>query len=131
MAEPVVPSDPDGDGCEDDAVLDALERMARTVEESTARNHAVAERIATMLRLRAEGRSYRDIVLAEDRPLIVELATQNLHALFDAGGRLRRAEARALHDQGMTMGQIARLFGVTRQRISELLRMESTGRSTG
>jgi hypothetical protein len=129
VADQVTTESTDGDGPEVDAVLAALERMARAVEESTARNEAVAAHIVTMVRLRAEGWSYRDIVLDEERPRIVELATENLRALFDAGSSLRRAEARALHDQGLTMEQIARLFGVTRQRISELLKVESTGRS--
>ena len=31
-------------------------------------------------------------------------------------------EARVLHGEGMTMDQIAKLFGVTRQRVSALLR---------
>jgi transposase len=42
-----------------------------------------------------------------------------LHAY---GNRVRRTEARALHGEGMTMDEIAKLFGVTRQRISALLR---------
>ena len=32
------------------------------------------------------------------------------------------AEARALHDEGLTMAEIAALFGVSRQRVSALLR---------
>ena len=35
--------------------------------------------------------------LSEERPLIVELTRDNLAALVEAGSRLRRAEARALH----------------------------------
>lgn len=35
---------------------------------------------------------------------------------------MRRTEARALHHEGVTMDKIARLFGVTRQGVSGLLR---------
>jgi DNA-binding transcriptional regulator LsrR (DeoR family) len=35
---------------------------------------------------------------------------------------VRRAEARALYAEGLTMDQIAERFGVTRQRVSALLR---------
>jgi predicted transcriptional regulator len=35
---------------------------------------------------------------------------------------VRRTEARTLHREGLTMDQIAQLFGVTRQRVSALLR---------
>ena len=41
--------------------------------------------------------------------------------LSDAGARFRRAQARALHDEGMTMDEIAKVFGCTRQRISTLI----------
>ncbi len=41
--------------------------------------------------------------------------------LADAGSRWRRAEARALHREGLSMEKIAVLFGVTRQRVSALL----------
>ena len=52
------------------------------------------------------------------------MTRDNLVALVDAGSRLRRAEARALHVEGMTMEQIADLFGVTRQRVSALLKRD-------
>ena len=57
---------------------------------------------------------------------IVELLTANLNRLMSAGGQLRRAKAKALHDDGMTMEQIAHFFGVTRQRVSALLNDRST-----
>ena len=41
---------------------------------------------------------------------------------MSAACRLRRAQAAALHDEGLTMDRIAELFGVTRQRISQILR---------
>ena len=73
-------------------------------------------------RLREEGRSYKEIESGVTGPLVVELTRDNLAALIEAGSRLRKAEARALHAEGMTMEQIAELFGVTRQRVSALLR---------
>jgi DNA-directed RNA polymerase sigma subunit (sigma70/sigma32) len=77
---------------------------------------------ATQMRAEREaGRSYREIETV-GRPLLVEMARDNLAALVEAGGRLRRAEARALHAEGLTMEQIAELFGVSRQRVSALLK---------
>ncbi len=58
----------------------------------------------------------------EERPLVVELLTHTLSDLSDAGSNFRRIEARALYSEGLTMAQIAELFGVTRQRIAALLR---------
>jgi predicted transcriptional regulator len=49
------------------------------------------------------------------------MVTQSPENLAAYGSRVRRAEARVLHQEGLTMDQIAKLFGVTRQRISALL----------
>lgn len=105
-----------------DDVLDALEDLVVALHENARR---IEETIARAKQMRAErqaGRSYREIESDQPRPLIVEMTRDNLAALVDAGGRLRRAEARALHGEGMTMDQIAELFGVTRQRVSALLK---------
>ena len=56
------------------------------------------------------------------RLLIVQLLTESSKALDTSGSNVRRAEAQALHAEGMTMEHIAERFGVTRQRVSTLLR---------
>ena len=76
----------------------------------------------THRRVRADGKSYSEIVPTEERPLIVEMLSDNLERLADVGSKLRRAEAQALYNEGMTMAQIADLFGVSRQRIAVLVR---------
>ncbi|MFL5846860.1 MAG: helix-turn-helix domain-containing protein [Solirubrobacteraceae bacterium] len=83
---------------------------------------AMEDRIERVARGRGAGRSYREIVETERGPLVVEMLTEAMHALETAGSVVRRAEARALHDEGMTMDEIAAAFGVTRQRVSALLR---------
>ena len=105
-----------------DEVLDALEAVVEALEQNSLRNEMAVEWAQAIRRLRAEGRSYREIFTAEDPPLILDLIRANLQSLLDVGSRLRRVEAHALHEQGMTMEQIAELFGVTRQRVSALLR---------
>ena len=45
--------------------------------------------------------------------------------LIEAGARLRRLEAQVLYREGLTMEQIGALFGVSRQRIAELLQDDS------
>ena len=105
-----------------DPVLDALDEVVRALEANIERAQAMIERANAIRRQRAEGLSYREIETGEDRPIIVEVTRGNLAALAEAGSRLRRAEAHALHAEGMTMGEIAELFGVTRQRVSALLR---------
>jgi DNA-directed RNA polymerase sigma subunit (sigma70/sigma32) len=72
-------------------------------------------------RSRARGVPYTELVASEQGPLIVHLLTQSSAALDTAGANVRRAEAEALYAEGLTMEQIARSFGVTRQRVSVLL----------
>ena len=106
----------------DDPVLDALDGLVRALRANADRVEAAIARAERIREQREEGLSYREIESGDSRPLIVELTRDNLAALVEAGSRLRRAEARALHGEGMTMEQIAELFGVTRQRVSALLR---------
>jgi len=107
-----------------DPVLEALEGLVRALRNNQARIEATIARAERIREQREEGLSYREIESGVERPLIVELTRDNLAALVEAGSRLRRAEARALHAEGMTMEQIAELFGVTRQRVSALLRSD-------
>ena len=109
-----------------DPVLEALDGLVRALRRNAERIEATIARAAEIREQRLAGRSYQEIESGEQRPLIVEMTRDNLAALVEAGSRLRRAEARALHAEGMTMEQIAELFGVTRQRVSALLRRESS-----
>ena len=110
----------------DDPVVVALEAVKQAVERNMEVAQIVLDRADAIMALHADGKAWSDIVKEEDRPLIVELLTANLNRLMSAGGQLRRAKAKALHDDGMTMEQIAHFFGVTRQRVSALLNDRST-----
>ena len=106
----------------DDDVLQALDALTQVLHENQARNEQAIARAERVRARRLEGERYRDIVESEEGPLLLELATESLAALMHAAGRLRRAQADALHAEGLTMDRIAELFGVTRQRVSALLR---------
>jgi len=108
-----------GDG---DEVLEALDLLVEAVRAMSKANEDILRRAEHIKRERAQGSSWTTIVESAGEPLVVELVRQNLDALFDAGGRLRRAEAKALHDEGRTMEEIAKTFGVSRQRVSALLK---------
>jgi DNA-directed RNA polymerase sigma subunit (sigma70/sigma32) len=110
-------------------VLAALGEVIAALQESTQRNQTALGRARHMASARASGRPWREIVEGEERPLVVELMTESLDALLEAGSRLRRAKARALHEEGVTMEAIGQLFGVTRQRVSSLLRPTGDGAS--
>ena len=68
---------------------------------------------------RRAGRQWLEIVTDESRPLDVERISTGLAG---AGSAWRRAQARALQEERVSINRIAVLFGVTRQRISALLR---------
>jgi hypothetical protein len=112
--------DPDSD--EDDAVLAALTALVDLLAANERRSTGMRERVDEIRRLRAEGLGYGEIVAQEEPPHIVELLTESAQALDAVGARVRRTEAAALYAEGLTMDEIARHFGVTRQRISALLR---------
>lgn len=107
---------------ETDAFIKAVDELDGALDESIDMTHRMKERIREIRRGHAAGRSLREIVPQEERPMLVQLLTQNADLLHSYGTRVRRSEARALHREGMTMDQIARQFGVSRQRVSALLR---------
>lgn len=105
-----------------DAFMEALDELDRALDRSIAMTGRMKERIEELRKTRAEGRPLRETVPEEQTPLLVQLLTETTSMLQSYGNRVRRTEARALHGEGMTMDQIAALFGVTRQRVSALLR---------
>ncbi len=109
-----------------DPTLLALEELVAAAAEVTRMTAHVTARAAHIRSRRLEGLPYRQIVADENNPLIAALLTENIQRLEAAGTRFRQAEAHALHDEGMTMEEIGRLFGLTRQRISTLIRAASS-----
>lgn len=99
----------------------ALDQLCAALDENRRAADAIRERAARIREARAAGQSYAEIVTTSSPPLIPELLTQKFQRLATAGSQLRRAEAKALHDEGMSMERIATHFGVTRQRVSALL----------
>ena len=106
----------------DDPFGQALKDLERVLDVNLERLGQIKRRIAEIQRQRSEGLSYTEIVEAAPPPLLVQLVTESKQTLDGLGARVRRAEALALHKEGMTMEGIAERFGVTRQRISALLR---------
>ena len=105
-----------------DPALDSLEALCAAVRESIGDAEEILQRAQHVRGQREAGRAYAEIVRDEDRPLIVERLTKISSRLAESGSQWRRDEARALHDEGLSMDRIAALFGVTRQRVSALLR---------
>jgi DNA-directed RNA polymerase sigma subunit (sigma70/sigma32) len=107
---------------DDDRLLDALHALRTALDENVRRAAEMSAGIEEIRAQRAAGRSYSEIVSDAGPRVVVELLTESAHALASAGAAVRRMQAEALYREGMTMDEIARVFGVTRQRVSALLR---------
>lgn len=103
-------------------LLDALYEIERAAAENAERSQAIKRHAAELRRGLEAGTPLTDLVAAEEPPRIVELLSTNMATLETAGAELRVAQAIALRQEGLTIERIAELFGVTRQRISALLR---------
>lgn len=106
------------------AFLEALRALDHALDHNVTRAQRMKARIADLEEACATGRPISEIIPEEDPPLLVELLTESTDVLHEYGSQVRRTEARVLHSEGMPMERIARLFGVTRQRVSTLLRGE-------
>jgi hypothetical protein len=106
----------------EDEFLEALRALENVLADNSRRASLIKRRIARLRRLRARDAPYAEIVSTNEGPLIVQLLTESSAALDSSGANVRRAEAQALYAEGLTMEQIANRFGVTRQRVSALLR---------
>lgn len=104
-----------------EAAVAALADLMKALEGSMQLSARALGRAKWLHANAAKGRRFRHLLEEQDRPLIVEMVTANLRMLDAHGSRYRRAVARALYAEGMTTGEIADAFGVSRQRVSALL----------
>lgn len=102
-----------------DPVLEAMGAAVGALRRFS--NHAteILEAFDRAAGMRETGASYRQI--ASEEPLFVDFSSGAFRELYEALSALRRKQARALYEEGMTMAQLGRLLGVTRQRIAVLL----------
>jgi DNA-directed RNA polymerase specialized sigma24 family protein len=104
------------------AFLRSLVDLERALEANEERARIMRGRILHLREALGAGKPLTAVVNAEDPPLLVEMLTQSGETLHRYGSAVRRSEARALYAEGLTMEEIAHLFGVSRQRVSMLLR---------
>jgi predicted XRE-type DNA-binding protein len=106
-------------------LIDALSAMDDAAAANAPRSREVQRRARRLRQKLENGSSPWEVVQNEDRPRTVELLSANMETLETAGAELRAAQALALRADGLTIAVIADLFGVTRQRISALLRQKA------
>lgn len=106
-----------------DAILEALDALEDAIDANVARIGIIRDQIARVREARAQGIPYSELASGGVGTPIVQLISANATTLDHFGVRLRRAVAQELHQEGLTMEQIAEAFGVTRQRVSALLKV--------
>jgi hypothetical protein len=102
-----------------DPVLDAMGGAVGALRRFADHTTEIIEAFDRAARMRESGASYRQI--AEKEPLFVDFSTGAFRELYEALSAMRRRQALTLYEEGMTMAQLGRLLGVTRQRIAVLL----------
>ena len=99
------------------------------LRENAESERLLTKRIADLRRARETDREWKAILGAEDEPGTVQLVSTILRRQSEASGYLRRSLVVALRAEGQSIPSIAHLFGVTHQRVSNLLRRVAQGAS--
>jgi hypothetical protein len=100
----------------------ALDDLVAVIDQSVQELQRARIRALSLRDQRRSGRAWFDIVSGEERPLVVESVSTVLSSLARAGHAWRREQASALRGEQVSINRIAALFGVTRQRVSALLK---------
>ena len=117
----------DRSGTGSDEVLKALDELETVLRENAESERLLAQRIAEVRLARQNGREWKGILGDEDDPGTVQLVSTILRRQSEASGFLRRSLVVALRAEGQSIPSIAHLFGVTHQRVSNLLRRVAQG----
>ena len=110
-----------------DEVLKALGELDAVLKENAERERELFQRIAQVRLARENGQEWKSILAGEDEPSTVQLVSTILRRQSEASGYLRRSLGVALRAEGQSIPSIAHLFGVTHQRVSNLLRRVAQG----
>jgi hypothetical protein len=111
----------------DDEVLKALDELEAALRENAENERLLAKRIADVRQARESGQEWKAILGDEGEPGTVQLVSAILRRQSEASGYLRRSLVVALRAEGQSIPSIAHLFGVTHQRVSNLLRRVAQG----
>ncbi len=119
----------DRSGTGSDDVLNALDELESVLRENAESERLLSKRIAEVRLSRQNGREWKAILGDEDEPGTVQLVSTILRRQSEASGYLRRSLVVALRSEGQSIPSIAHLFGVTHQRVSNLLRRVAQGKA--
>jgi hypothetical protein len=113
-----------------DEVLSALNELEAVLRENAESERMLFQRISEVRLARENGKDWKAILAGEDDPGTIQLVSTVLRRQSEASGYLRRSLVVALRAEGQSIPSIANLFGVTHQRVSNLLRRVAQGASS-
>lgn len=104
-----------------DEVGAALDALSDAIERNAGDERMLQGRLAALRRERASGTGVTKALEQEPVPGTMALLGQILSRLMETSGTARRALARSMRSEGTSIPAIARVFGVTHQRVSNIL----------
>jgi hypothetical protein len=111
----------------EDPVVVALTTLSEVAASSADDLISLNEDLAALNNHRARGRPWHRIISDLDSPNPLATLTTIATNFARASGAFRRALAVGLRKEGMQVSEIAALFGVSRQRVSALIRPRRQG----
>ncbi len=110
---------------EEDPALEALAALSEAAVSGIDGLTEVNEKLGAVRRRRCRGWSWRRIVSSTEMVDALSCVARLAAELGRASGEFRRLLARMLRHEGLQVTAIGRLLGVSRQRVSALVRTES------
>ena len=107
----------------------ALDDVDIALADNIERGKEARRHVRRLQRGIERGATVQDLMAAEPAPRAVELISANAAMLETAGAAFRARLAHALRAEGLTIEAIADMYGVSRQRISALLKQSAGGPS--
>ena len=104
---------------------EALDGLIETLEDIGQEHRLLIERLTRLREAQGNGNSWHEILSEEEAPGSMQAVSQMLGNLSRASGKLRKELVEELRREGVSIPAIARMFGVTHQRVSNLLRRSS------
>ncbi len=98
----------------------ALLELAEAAEETARDQQKVARRARTLDRERGRGVPWSQLLERGSLSGLLDLLAASAARILDATGKLRRVVVGSLGVEGLSTRQIAKLLGVSHQRISAL-----------
>ena len=122
QAAPQYPANTSNTAEPDTSVTLAINALQHSLEESARREAALSRQLDAMKTARRAGREWREVLANDANMHAVTVVGEIARRLGESGASFRRTLALALVREGDGLSEIARRFGISRQRVFNLVR---------